>query len=200
MLLCYLFIINFVLLPTLWKKIKRIETYHALYRDYAEKFLRSHTDPVKRLFYDESPDCVVDATPCISDRDCAVSCGLGGKQFYCNVKSRLCLPKKNKKTKCFPHKGVIPVGLGDFQRRTTARECVSLFPALIDDNGKKLPGVCDGESSKLTINVNAHFPRIEDCSCSSDRTLVTFGGRRYGYINSSYDIPRCVLFPHLYVK
>lgn len=219
LLFCFI-IINFVFFPILLEKFERIVAFDASYLSYRRRFVRLQNDSVKRLFYDERNDCVDAVTRCSSNRDCFIECALDKGEFYCDPTSRLCLPKRDRLAaidehhddnadsstterqtlkKCFPYKGVMAVLRGDEQTRRASWKCLSIFPTLIDDRGNKLPGVCEGVNSKFNVNLKSHYPRIEDCVCSHDRTLVTFGGRTFGNIKSFYDIPRCVLHPHLYV-
>lgn len=200
----------------LLKKFEKVGALDVVYSDYCRQFIQRRSDALRRMFYDERSDCYQTATACATDNDCSLACAFNQTGFYCDTTSRLCLPKTGNlrrfggldskepsstgiKNKCFPHKGVFAVIKGDSQTGGASWKCVSLFPALIDDSGNRLPGVCEGADSKFTVNIKSHYPRIEDCACSADRTLVTFGGRAFGDIISPDDIPRCVLHPHLYV-
>lgn len=111
--------------------------------------------------------------------------------------------KKNKnynnKQRCSETKGLVAVLREDPQLNTTFWQCISLYSNIVDDNGDKIPGVCEGTKSILTLNVKAHVPHITDCVCSPDRTLITFSGKTVGPITSTLDIPRCVLHPQLYI-
>lgn len=201
-------VINFILIPIAVEKLKRVYTLGTL---CDTRHLRLRGQSVRRLFRHERNDCNITATRCTNDKDCDSLCFGGTNQFHCDKKSRLCLPTRSTTShrssddstakttnKCFPHKGVMGLSKYDPQTNESSWKCVSLFPALFDDAGQRVAGVCEGADSKFNVNLQSHYPRIEDCKCSPDRTLVTFSGRKFGYIRHANDIPRCVKFPHLY--
>lgn len=195
--------INFIFLPWIWRRFERIDSLETAYVNYCEKYVGPKRNLLTRFVYNEKIDCALYATTCISNRNCSQICAPSKQPYICHPTSLLCLPKnkvKNvRKSNCSPHKGVIAILRGDPELRTTSWECISIFPYLIDNQGNKLPDVCHGIDSKFNINLKAHFPRIEDCVCSTDRKLITFSGRKFGNITSSKDIPRCVRYEYLYV-
>lgn len=211
-----LVIINCVLLPCLWKKFERVNNIEKTFDNYRDQYILPGENSLKRFVFDEKYDCDKTSTLCVSDEDCNMLCvSVNYEKFTCHKSSQLCLRKNTIETydiktpavdilddtsvlKCFPNKGVVAALQADPQFGVSSWTCISLFPHLIDNRGEKLRGVCDGINSKLKINLKAHYPRIEDCICSNDRTLITFSGRTFGEIKSSDDIPRCVLYPFLY--
>lgn len=209
-----LILINFIFLPYIWKKFARMASLDEMCENYRKQHVIPQAESLIRFVYNEKNDCNITATSCISNQDCLLACISSNNRFVCHRSSLLCVPEnithetkygiskfeenKKVKTKCFPNKGVMAVLQEDPELVSTSWNCISIFSHLIDDQGNKRKGVCDGVDSKFNINLKAHFPRIEDCKCSKDRTLITFSGRKFGDIRSSNDIPRCVYYEYLY--
>lgn len=202
----FFILINCVFLPTVLNKFRRIDTLTEEYQRFHRDNVATKGDALKRFFYNEKKDCLTTATVCTSNQTCKTSCATGPVPFTCHPTSRLCVAtkkpqQKNKADKdanqCYPHLGVIAVLQGNTELDTVTWSCVSLFPHLINAQGKKQDGVC--EDGKFNVNVRSHFPNIADCVCPPTRTLYTFSGRTWGPINSVSDIPRCLRYPYLYV-
>lgn len=191
-----LIVLHFIFIPFIWLKFERT---------FEKQKRQKKSSKLIRFVYNEQNKCTM--INCLSNHDCFLECGGssgGGDRFVCH--HGLCIPgkqqqalkKEEKRQRCFPSRGVVAVLQGDSELISTSWRCISIFPHLIDDrDGNKKPGVCDG--GEFTINLGAHYPRIEDCVCSQDRKLITFSGRKSGDIRSSKDIPRCVFHEFLYV-